>query len=247
MKLDRRLALLGVFFLVLNLAIATQYAVSKIGYEYYLVHPCEANIRYIGSDNTSGGRVLRVNGANGTGSLKLVFGNWSAGTNKMYSAAFGIVNEEQVSVSITHINVSSDNATYMKIWLHGDRDANANNTNNDPTTVLMFNNNTVVNTSNTTAWQLAPGNDDPSDMCYNVSDRTNFSTNTTWDETQHVRFSVNNSNAYGIGVLGRTINNASDFVWVQVAIDIPTNANSSGLYTGTIWIHYQADTNSYIL
>ena len=241
MKLDKRLILIGVFFLILNMAMATQH-VTKIGYEYY-IHPSDYNIRYIGSDNTTGGRILRVAGPNSTAiSLKLTFGNWSPGTNKVYSAAFGIVNEEQIPVSIMYINISSQNYTYLKIWLHGDRDVNANSAINDPTTVLIYDNGTIVNASNTAAWILAPGNDNPNDMCSNVSDRTNYSTNTAWDETQHVRYSVNNSNAYSVGMMGRTATNASDFVWVQIAMDMPSTADSSELHTGTIWIQFEANT-----
>jgi len=243
MKLNKKLMILGVLVLVLNMLIATQYAATKIGYEYNIVHPSDADIRYIGSDNSTGGRVLRVAGANGTGSLKLTFGNWSAATNKIYSAAFGIVNEEPFAVNIMYINVSSGNDTYLTIWLHGDRDANANNTINDPTTVLVYNNGTVV-TANTSLWILAPGNNDPKDMCSNVSNRTIYSTNTTWDESRHVRYSLNDSNAYGIGMMNRTVYNASDFVWVQIAIDIPNNVDMKGLHAGTIWVHYEADTNA---
>jgi hypothetical protein len=245
MKLNKKLMILGVLVLVLNMLVATQYAVTKIGYEYNIVHPSDADIRYIGSDNSTGGRLLRVAGDNITdSSLKLSLGNWSAGTNKMYSAAFGIVNEEQVPVSIMYINVSSMEYTYLRIWIHGDRDANANNTINDPTTVLMFDNGTIVNVPTTPAWTLARGNNIPNDMCSNISDRTNHSTNTTWDETRHVRYSLNDSDAYGVGMMGRTVYNASDFVWVQIAIDIPNNVDGAGLHTGTIWVHYEANTNA---
>jgi len=54
MKLKRNLILLAVLLLTTNMLLATQYAVTKIGYEYYLVHPSDSNIRYIGSDNTTG-------------------------------------------------------------------------------------------------------------------------------------------------------------------------------------------------
>jgi hypothetical protein len=244
MKPNKKLMILGVLVLVLNMLVATQYAATKIGYEYYIVHPSDADIRYIGSDNSTGGRVLRVAGANGTGSLKLTFGNWSAATNKIYSAAFGIVNEEPFSVNIMYINVSSGNDTYLTIWLHGDRDANGNSTNTDPTTIEMYNNGTIVNATNTVAWTLAPGDNNPNTMCSNISDRTNYSTNTTWDETQHVRYSLNDSNAYSVGTMDRTVYNASDFVWVQIAIDIPNNVDTAGLHTGTIWVHYEANTNA---
>ena len=243
MNIKKRLFIIGILIVISTMLTATQYAVIRLGFEYNIVHPSESSIRYIGSDNTSGGRVLRVNGTNGTSSLKLSFGNWSAGTTKIYSAAFGIVNEEDVALRIMYVNVSSQNYTYLKIWLHGDRPANADNTSNDPTSVLMFDNSTIVNAANTTAWTLAPGDGNTSNMCSNVSNRTNFSSPTPWDNTSHVRYSLNNTIAYSIGAFNRTINNASDYVWVQVAIDIPENVNSSGLHTGTIYIHFEADTN----
>ena len=96
----------------------------------------------------------------------------------------------------------------------------------------MWNNDTCMNLSNTTAWTLAAGNEKPKDMCYNVSDRTNCSINTTWDEIAHVRYSLNESNA---------VSNVSDFVWVQVAVDIPDTADGWGYHSGTIWIHFEAD------
>ena len=243
MKWNKRLTIIGVLLLVLNMVIATQYATTKIGYEYYIVHPSDADIRYIGSDNTTGGRVLRVSGVNGTSPLKLSFGNWSADTIKTYSAAFGIVNEEDVPLQIKYINVSSANATYLKIWLHGNPDANANSTSNDPTTVLMYNNGTIVNDSSTTAWTLAAGNNNASNMCSNVSNRTQYNINTTWDESAHVRFSIDNTIGYGVGMFGRTTSNASDYVWIQIAIDIPEGIDASGYHSGTIWIHLEADTS----
>lgn len=246
MKIKRRLGFIAVLILILNMVIATQYAVTKIQFEYAIVHPSNANIRYIGSDNTTGGRVLRINGDNNSGSLKLFFGNWSAGTNKLYSAAFGIINEEDVPVSISHINVSSNNNTYMKIWLHGNRTANANSTNNDPTSVLMYNNGTIVNASNTTAWTMAPGDDNPNTMCSNVSNRILYSSNTTWDNESHVRYSLNNTVGYSVNFQGKTQYNASDYVWVQIALDIPNYVpqNETGTHSGIIWIHLKADTTN---
>ena len=95
----------------------------------------------------------------------------------------------------------------------------------------MWDNEAIVNTSNTTAWILAAGNKKPKDMCYNVSDRTNCTINTTWDNIAHVRYSLNNSNA---------LSNVSDFVWVQVAIAVPNSVDRLGYYSGTIWIHFEA-------
>ena len=235
-KFRKKLLLIAVSFLLLNMIIATQYAVTKIGYEYNIVHPCNSNIRYIGSDNSSDGkRILRVIDSNITNvGLKLhLIGNITTNQKVIYSAAFGIVNEEEFTLNITHINISSAYPTYMKIWLHGDRDANANSTKNDNTSVLMWDNNTMINASNTTAWTLAAGNNNPGDMCYNISNRTNCTIYTPWDNTSHVRYSRNDSN---------TVEYLSDFVWVQIEINIPNVVDHLGYYSGTIWIHFEADT-----
>ena len=242
MNINYRLFIIGILVVISTMVLATQYAITQIGYEYHIVHPSEADIRFIGSDNTSGGRVLRVDGTNGSiAFLKLVFGNWSAGFTKTYSAAFGIVNEEDVLLRITHINVSSPNSTYVRIWLHGNRSADASNNLSDPTAIEMYNNGTLVNASNTTAWTLAPGDANSSTMCSNISNRTIHTIETPWDNTSHVRYSINNTVAYGVGMFNRTASNASDFVWLQVSIEIPANPDDSGLHTGSIYIHFEAD------
>ncbi|RLF31315.1 MAG: hypothetical protein DRM98_05800 [Thermoplasmata archaeon] len=238
MKVNRKWMILAIMFLLLNMAVATQYAVTKIGYVYTIVHPSDASIRYIGSDNSSDGiRVLRVSGSNVTNiQLVLRLGDiYSSNMKKTFTAAFGLVNEETYPINITYINVSSSNYTYMKIWLHGNRTANANSTLTDPSSVFMWDNNTIVNATNTTAWTLASGDANSSGMCYNVSDRTNCTIPTPWDETAHVRYSINNSNASS-GV--------SDFVWVQITVDIPESVESIGAHTGTIWIHLESDAGA---
>jgi len=235
MKVSKKWLILAVLLLVFNMITATQYAVTKVGYSYTIIHPSDASIRLIGSDNSSDGiRVLRVAGSNTTNvALTLRIGNvFSTGMIKTYTAAFGIVNEELYSLNITHINVSSSNHTYMEIYLHGNRTANANSTTNDPSTVFMWDNDTMINASNTTAWILAAGNENSSDMCSNTTDRTNHSTNTTWDETAHVRYSRNETDA---------VSNVSDFVWVQVTLNIPDTVDTLGEHTGTIWIHLESD------
>jgi len=233
MKVKRKYLILAVVFLILNLVTATQYAITKVDYLYTVMHPSDASIRYIGSDNSSDGeRVLRVLGDNSTSiGLTLRLGDmFSSNMVRTFSAAFALVNEETYPVNITHINISSSNATYMKIWLHGDRTANANSTANDPTTVLMWDNNTIVNTSDTTAWTLAAGNRYSSNMSADGSTQIA----TPWDETSHVRYSLNNTNASS-GV--------SDFVWVQVSIEIPDTVDALGAHTGTIWIHLESDAS----
>ena len=235
MKVNKRLIIIAVLFVILNMVVATQYAVTKINYTFSIMHPSDSSIRFIGSDNSSDGiRVLRVAGSNTTNvQLKLELGTgYTASMVRSYTAAFGIVNEESYSVNITHINVSSDNHTYMKIYLHGNRTANANSTITDPSSVFMWDNNTMVNQSNTTAWTLAAGDDNTSSMCYNTSDSANCTIPTPWDETAHVRFSRNNSIA---------TSSISDFVWVQITLDIPDVVETIGTYSGVIWIHLEID------
>jgi len=235
MKVNSKLMIVGVILLVLNMVMATQYAVTKMSYEYYLTHPCDSDIRFVGSDNsTDGKRMLRIVGDNITDiGLKIYLGNISVNQQSYFSAAFAIVNEEQYSLNITHINVSSLNFTYMKVWLHGDRDANADNITQDPSAVLMWDNTTLVNDSSTIAWTLAAGNSNTSDMCANVSNRAATTFDTPWDQNAHVRYTVNNTDAES-GV--------SDFVWVQIGLDIPDTIDSLGLRSGTIWIHLESNT-----
>lgn len=233
MKVKRKYLILAVVFLILNLVTATQYAITKVDYLYTVVHPSDASMRYIGSDNSSDGeRVLRVTGDNSTSlGLQLKLGDmYSSNMVRTFSAAFALVNEETYTVNITHINISSANHTYIKIWLHGNRTANANSTTNDPTTVLMWDNDTVVNSSDTTAWTLAAGNGYSSNMSADGSTQIA----TPWDETSHVRYSLNNTNASS-GV--------SDFVWIQISIDIPDTVDLVGDHTGTIWIHLESEAS----
>ena len=46
MRLDRRLTLIGIMIIVLSVTMATQYATTKVGYSYSIVHPSNADIRF---------------------------------------------------------------------------------------------------------------------------------------------------------------------------------------------------------
>ena len=250
MRIDRRLTLIGIMLVILSMTMATQYATTKIGYSYNIVHPSNAEIRFIGSDNASDGiRVLRVDGTNGShAKIKLLFGNLSANQNKTYSAAFGIINEEMFAVNITHINLSIDVGTpdYMHIWLHGDRGACANGSGvgglSDSSSVYMWSENTSQNQSSTTAWTLARGDQNYNTMASNASSGSTIST--IWDTTAHVQYSLSNVDARNADEsdTDHSLDNASDFVWVQISLDIPADPTGADAVTGTIWIHFQATT-----
>jgi len=218
--------LLGVLLVVLTMTMATQYATTKIGYSYSIVHPSNADIRYIASDNSSDGvRVLRIDGDNSSGSrnVKIVLGNWTENQNKTYTAAFGIVNEESFAVNITHINVSTTDSDYMQIWLHGDRDTLPSA---DASSVMIWNKGSTGFSSSSCAWKLGAGNQNPDNM-------DGASITTGWDSTAHVRYSTSDVDA---------INGTDDYVWVQISIDVPDGA-ASGAYSGTIWVHVEATTH----
>lgn len=230
MRIDRRLTFIGVMLIVLSMTMATQFATTKVGYSYSIVHPSNADIRYIGSDNSTDGRLLRVDGTNGTNmeSLTMSFGNWGADTNKTYSASFAIVNEEYIPVKIMYINVSNTTGkNYLQIWLHGDRDKKVGDDGGSP--VFMYNNGTIVNATNTVAWTLAGGDQNTS----NMSDGT-YNIPTPWDNTKGVRYSLNDSDA---------ASGAADFVWVQISLNIPRNPDQNSTHDGTIWIHFEADSS----
>ena len=238
MRLDRRLVLIGVMLIVLSMTMATQYATTQIGYSFSIVHPTDADIRFIASDNSSddGIRVLRVS-TNNTGNqyLSIELGDWAPGQEVNYTAAFGIVNEENFSVSITHINVSDDtNYDLLDIWLHHDRDADyTGDTANEQ--VKVVDEGSALFSSTSTVWSLGAGDGDTTTM--SADGDTQLST--PWDPEAYgsnVRASMNDAN--------NSDNSTADFVWVGVSLDIPSDAQDVASATGTIYIHFKADTTS---
>ena len=227
MRVDKRLTLLGVLIVVLSTTMATQYATTRATYSFSIVHPSDSDIRYIGSDNSSSDsqRVLRVtNNVTGAQYVTLEFGSWMPNSKKNYTASFGIVNEESVGVNITNINLTGINSSYQNIWLHGDRDIDAGS---DATGVKVINDGSALYGDSDVVWTLGAGNGNIADMCADSSTQLP----TAWDETSHVRYSINDAN--------NSVNETSDFVWVQITLDIPTDAALQSA-TGTIYIHFKA-------
>ena len=235
MNVRTNLLLVSIIVLVSSMIFASQYATIKSGYDFYIVHPSDADIRYIGNDNSSadGICVLRVAGNNvTTATLVLELGDWSVEWNKTYTAAFGIVNEEPFAVNITDLafTVTGGTYSYLQVWLHGNGSLRAED---DPTSVFMYDNGTVINDSSTVAWTLGAGDGNPN----NISTGS-VSINTPWNDDAHVRYSTTDHTAYGVGMAGRTVTNASDYVWVQISVV----AESASTHTGIIQPNFQADT-----
>lgn len=209
---------------------ATQYTTTMINWSYSIVHPSESDLRFIGSDNSSDNiRLLRVDGDNSSTDMDIIlsFGNISASSNKTYTAAFGIINEEAYKVNITHVNISADSGTdYFKLWFHGDRDAKVED---DSQAVCVWDwaeGGSMGYNSSDCVWQLAAG-----DGTYITIDGAGQTT--PWDEQAHVMYSTYNVDA---------TNGSDDYVWVQISINPPENADTSATYNGEIWIHTTAST-----
>jgi len=230
MGAQKRLFVIGVLVVIVSLIFATQYATTKINFTYGIVHPSNADVRFIGSDNSSKdqGRVLRItNNVSGSQYAQIAFGNWSSNTNKTYTAAFGIVNEERFSVNITSVraNPTAGQVSYMQIWLHGDRDQLIDN---DLSAVYMYNNGTVVHSVSTAAWTLMPGDANAGTM-----NSDGVSIQTPWDTSSHVRYSTSNLDG---------MSKRADFVWVQISLNLPASV-ATGNYTGEIIITLEAGTH----
>jgi hypothetical protein len=216
--------------IVLSMTMATQYATTKVAYTFGIVHPSNADIRFVGSDNSSNDimRVLRVtNNASGSRYVEIKLGNWFPGSTKNYTAAFAIVNEERFPVNITYVNISGTAASYVDIWLHGNRTLDA------PLEVASARVKVVtagvaLQGASSHAWILATGNGNPADM-------NGTAILTPWDSTSHVRYNQTTT------IFAK--NSTRDFVWVQVCLNIPTNAADASTATGSIWIHFAATTH----
>jgi hypothetical protein len=230
MRIDRRIVIIGVMLIVLSMTMATQYATTRATFSFTIVHPSDADIRFIGSDNSSGDnmRVLRVTN-NATTDEKFVtleLGSWMPSSQKNYTAAFGIVNEEQLPVNISYINVSGDNTSFLTIWLHHDRDADYTGDVADQQVKVFDGNNDALYTANDVVWTLGAGNGDSSDC---------DAGNTVWDDTAGVRYSESDTDA---------TNETDDFVWVGISLDIPSDEWTDGAAsTGTIYIHFKSTTH----
>ena len=234
MNIEFRLFIIGMLLVITTMAVATQFAITDVQYEYEIIIPVvpDYGVNYIGSDNSSYGiRVLRANQSE-SDSYKIVLGNVSTNYQWIYSAAFGIVNEDKFDKRITYIEVSPSTSMYLKIWLHGNKDSNANNVSNDPTSILMYDNGTIVNEIDTIAWILAPGDTDAKTICSNITNRKRYTNMTSWDETAGVRYSLNNTDVKS---------EISDYVWVQVELNIPPSVSTTEVHTGSIYIHFESD------
>ncbi len=207
MDVRKKVLLAGIEIAMLSAAIATQYARVSIAYEYG-ISANNGAIRFIARDTAPDGKYVLQNVGN---TLKLSFGSFTPGTNKTYTAAFGIVNEESFNIYLYNVSVMGSGSQYVKIWLHKNPNVTASN---DASSILVWDGSHKT-FSNITFYA---GNNDASNA---YSDAGMIST--PLDVTNNVRYNT----ASG------TIGNNNDYWWVQVSIDIP-NGVSDATYTGNI-------------
>ena len=111
------------------------------------------------------------------------------------------------------------------MWLNGDRDADY--TGESASQVKVVNNGADVYTATDTAWTLAAGNSNTANMCADADTQLL----TPWHATGNVMYSYNDAN--------NSVNGTSDFVWVGMSLDIPTDATNQSA-TGTIAIYFKS-------
>ena len=207
MDVRKKVLLVGIAIAMLSAAIATQYARVSIAYEYG-ISATDGAIRFIARDFAPDGKYVLQNDSN---TLKLVLGKFTPGTNKTYTAAFGIVNEENFSIYLYNISVTGSGAQYMKIWLHKNPNISAEDDDNK-TLVWDGEHGGYTNFNNITFYA---GNNDPSD-----ANSSNGEILTPLSDG--IRYNTTSG----------TIGSDNDYWWVQITLDIPQGV--SGTYNGNI-------------
>ncbi|MCD6513219.1 MAG: hypothetical protein J7K61_06430 [Thermoplasmata archaeon] len=209
MDVRKKVLLVGMAIVVLSAAIATQYARVSIAYSYG-VSASDGAIRFIARDVAPDGNYVLQNNGN---SMELHLGTFTPGTNKTYTAAFGIVNEENFNVYLYNVTVTGSGTGNMKIWLHKNPNITASN---DPTAVLVWDGD-YTSFSNIT---FHAGNNDATDASSDAG-----TINTPLDSG--VRYNTTSPAA--------TDNN--DYWWVQISIDIPSGTGDAS-YSGNIYFSF---------
>jgi len=150
-----------------------------------------------------------------------------------YTAAFAIVNEQGQYVNLTYVNISGTNASYLDMWVHGNRSVDAPSEAADAAVQIVDNGNALFSASDT-VWTLAPGdgNVDTISADYGASGgQTHLPC--VWDTGANMWYNDFSGNF--------SLNKTSDFVWVQICLDIDKDAAISGSASlGTIYFHFKA-------
>ena len=216
MDIRKKVLLVGIAVAVLSAAIATQYARVAIGYEYG-ISVTDGAIRFIARDKAPDGNYILQNDSY---ALKLKLGKFTPGTNKTYTAAFGIVNEEDFNIYLYNVTVNGSGKNYVKIWLHKNPNVTAGQ--GGDTAYLVWDG-TNVDFNNITFY----AGDGDASTATSSSETINTPINTT---ATGVRYNETS------GAIG----NNNDYWWVQISIDIPAGTPNAYYDDGYIMFWFSS-------
>ena len=94
----------------------------------------------------------------------------------------------------------------------------------------MYDNGTLTD-ENTVSWMLAKGDNNASTICSNYSAPEHNTIPLLKDAIAGVRYSYANNNS---------VSGLSDFVWVQVELNIPYTPRQTEGFSGSILIHFRS-------
>ena len=241
------LGLLAVL-VVLSVINATQFA--RVGAAYsYTVSNYGAYVHFLTRDGDPIDSSKPVLTSSGNTSYSLSLGIWCPGTNKTYTAAFAIVNEEDYAVTLVGVNVEGTGIDYVYIYAH--KNANKTCTADKIVTDVAANRETVAGESallwngsagkGSGTWVLAKGDGNTATYDHDGDAAAPYY-NATWN--------ADNINAWHYDKIldwGYTdsnqpaTNGTSDYVWIEICLQIPSTVTSSETaYTGTISFMFES-------
>ena len=202
---QKRASLVILSMLMLSTIAATQFASSDLGYSFSITGG-DSGIRFIGHDDGVDAVILlRADDDDGS-NLRMELGDWARGQTVTYTAAFGIVNENQYAINITSVSITGSGNASIYAWLHNNADTEAVSDGG----TLIFDNGEGAQEF---YWLLAAGNSNAADA---------NSITTPLNAQSHTRTLTAADNAAN-----------TDHVWVQIKLVIPQSA-SNGQFSGTV-------------
>ena len=247
------LGLLAVL-VVLSVINATQFA--RVGAAYsYTVSNMGADVHFITCDGNpvDNTKPLLVSSANASYSISL--GTWCPGTNKTFTAAFGIVNEEDYPITLVGVNVEGTGIVNMHIFAHSNKgktctidkivtdDASKRETNADAANQIaaLWNGTLGASAKASGTWVLGAGDDNGATYDDNPAAGNNY--NATWQGAGINAWKYDKVDDWGMSAGQTATNGTSDYVWIEICLQIPPGTVSSETaYTGTISFMFEAST-----
>ena len=172
-------------------------------------------------------------------SYSVYLGNWSVYTNRTFPAAFGIVNENNYSITVTTVNITGEISGYIRLWLHAHPRMIADTTLGGDDTLeaaadkkLMWDNSTNSSTGNT--WIIGAGNHDNTNYKSEYPSGSQSAWTSTWNTTHYAW-------TYDPNDRGWATNNSAyaDVVWFEIDFVLPEITTTGG-YGGTITFYFTA-------